>query len=128
MKARKTSLDAGGKSIAILNGKDSLELGLHPLDKVVIKKGPRKITATIDTSKNLVKKGNIFVYDEISRILKLKNNDTVDVEPLRSLMSHNFIKKKVEGEELNDQELRAIVEDVIARNLAEVEIASFITA
>ena len=85
MRAKKTSLDAGGKSIAILNGKDSLELGLHPLDKVVIKKGPRKITATIDTSKNLVKKGNIVVYEEISRILKLKNNDAVNVEPCARL-------------------------------------------
>lgn len=129
MKAKKTSLDAGGKSIAILNEKDALELGLHPLDRVVIKSKLKKITAAVDTAKeHIVKKGTVIVYKEVSTFLKLDNNETVEVEPLRSLMSHNYIKKKVDGQELKESEFRGIVEDVIARNLTEVEIASFITA
>ncbi len=122
------NLDAGGKAIAIIHEHDALSLGVHPLDKVVVRKGKVSITVTIDTTKTVVKPGTMIVFKEVTDILKLKNNDMVEAEALRALASEQYIKKKIDKDELNYDQYDAIVKDVISRNLSEIEISSFITA
>ncbi|HLD39110.1 MAG TPA: thymidine phosphorylase, partial [archaeon] len=58
----------------------------------------------------------------------LKSGDLVDAEPRKTLLSKAYIRKKTDGKELNYLELREIVDDVIARNLNDLEMASFVTA
>lgn len=128
MKVKVMSLDAGGKSIGIINEKDALELGVHPLDKVVISRGGRKSTVTVDTTRSFVRKGTIVVYNEVKSIMRLKNGDTVNAEPRKPLISETFIRKKTDGQELSYGELKEIVNDVLARNLNDLEMASFITS
>ena len=128
IRVKPTTLDAGGKTIGIINEHDAVAMGVHPLDKVIITKGKRSITVTIDTAKSFVKPGNMVVFKEVSDVLRLKNNEFVDAVPMKSLASEQYIKKKTDGEELKYEEYEAIVRDVIARNLNEIEISSFITA
>ncbi len=122
------NLDTGGKSICVINSKDAVVLGVHPLDKIVLTKRNRKATVTVDISKNFVKKGIIVVYSDVKEIMKLKSHDTVHAHIRGPLVSEQYIRKKTDGEELNYKELRQIVYDVIARNLNDLELASFITA
>ncbi len=128
MKVRILGLNAGGKTISIINEKDALELGVHPLDKIVLKKGSRKITVTIDTTENFVKNGSIVVYNEVKEILNVRNGDVVEAEQRKPLVSKDYIRKKINNQELTYKELKTIVDDVIARNLNDLELASFITA
>ena len=128
MKIKVMNLDAGGKSIGIINHKDAMTLGVHPLDKIVIKKGGKTATVTVDTSKNFVKAGMLIVYSEVKNLINLKSGDLVDAEPRKTLLSKAYIRKKTDGKELNYLELREIVDDVIARNLNDLEMASFVTA
>jgi len=128
MKIKIMNLDAGGKSIGIINHKDAMTLGVHPLDRIVIKKGKRKATITVDTTKNFVKQGTVVVYNDVKALMNLKSGDTVDAEPRKILLSKAYIRKKTDGQELNYEELREIVDDVIARNLNDLEMASFVTA
>ncbi len=128
MKIKIMNLDAGGKSIGIINHKDAMALGVHPLDKIVIKKGSKTATVTVDTSKNFVKAGMLIVYSEVKNLMNLKSGDLVDAEPRKTLLSKAYIRKKTDGKELNYLELREIVDDVIARNLNDLEMASFVTA
>src|SRR3989338_8408446 len=128
MKIKIMNLDAGGKSIGIINHKDAMALGVHPLDRIVIKKGKRKATITVDTTKNFVKQGTVVVYNDVKALMNLKSGDTVDAEPRKILLSKAYIRKKTDGQELNYEELREIVDDVIARNLNDLEMASFVTA
>ncbi|MFA4820125.1 MAG: AMP phosphorylase [Candidatus Aenigmatarchaeota archaeon] len=128
MKIKIMNLDAGGKSIGIINQKDAMALGVHPLDRIVIQKGKRKATVTVDTAKSFVKQGTIVVYNEVKALMNLKSGDTVDAEPRKTLLSKSYIRKKTDGQELNYKELREIVDDAIARNLNDLEMASFVTA
>ena len=49
MKVKTMNLDTGGKFIGIINEKDAAGLGVHPLDKIVLKKGSKRVTVTVDT-------------------------------------------------------------------------------
>lgn len=128
MKIKVLNLDTGGKSIAVINEKDAVEIGVHPLDKIVIRKGSKKATVTVDTAKSFVRRGSIVVYDEVRRLMNLKSGDMVDAEPRKSLESKLYIRKKIDNHELNYGEIKEIVKDVIARNLNDLDMASFITA
>lgn len=119
---------AGGKMICIINDHDARELGVYPLDRVVISNKSKKITSIINTTHKTVNRGEIYVYDEIKDILNLKSNKFVDVEPREELESKSYITKKIDGEELNQKEMDEIVKDTVKRNLSDLELASFITA
>lgn len=128
LKVKVINLDAGGKTIGVINEKDALELGVHPLDKIVISKGKKKITVTIDTTKNFVKSGHIAVYNEVKELMGIKSGNVVNAETRKPLVSKQYIRKKTDNQELNYKELKTIVDDVVARNLNDLEMASFITA
>lgn len=128
MKARVLHLHAGGKMIGIIHEKDALELGVHPLDKVVVTKGKKKVTVTVDTAKEFIRPGTILLYDDIKYVMKIRSGDRVSVEPRKPLVSKLYIRKKTDNRELSYPELKAIVDDVVARNLNDLELASFVTA
>lgn len=128
MKVKILGVDTGGKLVGILNEKDAMALGVHPLDKVVVSKGRRKATVTVDTSHNYIKKGTMVLFCEAGKLMKLRNGESVRVEPRKHLVSEKYIREKTDGQELGYAELRAIVDDVIAHNLNDLEMASFVTA
>jgi AMP phosphorylase len=125
---RVLNLDAGGKAIVILNEKDAFELGVGPLNRIVIRKGRKNITAVVNITDKFVKPGEMVVYSEVRKVLKLKTGMHVTVEPRKELMSKKYIRKKIRGMELNYEEAKEIVNDVLQRNLNDLELASFITA
>lgn len=128
MRAKVLELNAGGKMIGIINEKDALELGVHPLDKIVLSKGSNKVTLTVDTAKSFVKPGTILLYSDVKEIMRIKSGATVRVESRKPLVSKLYIRKKTDNQELSYLELRTIIDDVIARNLNDLELASFVTA
>ena len=128
LKVRCLDLEAGGKTIVILNHNDALELGVHPLDRVVLRNGKKKITAIVNVSERFVKSGEIAVYDEVREILNLKSGDVVHVKKREELESKKAIRKKIEGHRLTRNEIKQIVQDLVERDLNDLEIAAFITA
>jgi len=128
LKVKIISLDTGGKSICVINIKDAMEFGVHPLDKIVLRKGGRRATVTVDVSKDFVEPGSIVVYNDVRDSMKLKTRDIVHAEARKPLVSKHYIRRKTDGAELNYNELLEIVSDVVARNLNDLELASFITA
>ncbi len=128
LKVKCLDLEAGGKTIAIFNREDAEDLGVHPLDRVVLSKGKRKITVVVNVSDRFVRKGEVVIYHEVKEILKLKNGDIVEAVKREELQSKKAIRKKIDGHSLNYQEIKSIVQDLIERDLNDLEIASFVTA
>lgn len=128
LKVRCLDLEAGGKTIAILNKEDALELGVHPLDRVVLRKGKRKITVIVNVAERFVKQGEIAIYDEVREILGAKTGDMVIAKKREELESKKAIKRKINGGRLSRKEIRQIVQDLIERDLNDLEVAAFITA
>ncbi len=128
LRVRLLNLDAGGKTIAILNTSDAAELGVHSLDRIVLSKGRKKITAVINTTDRFVLPGEIVVYNEIKEILGLKNKDMLSAAPCEELEAKQYIRKKIDGGELSYDEIRKITNDVVERNLNDLELAALVTA
>lgn len=121
-------MDAAGKTIVIINNEDARDLGVHPLERIVLKKGKKKLTVIVNTTSRFVKEGEIVVYKEVSELLGLKNRDVVSVECREHLLSKEYIRKKIDGGELYYKEMKMIVTDLLEHDLNDLEIASFITA
>lgn len=132
LRVRCLDLDAGGKMIAVLDDDDAKELGVRPLDRIVItakeKYKEKNLTVIVNTSEKFIGRGNIAVYDEVRKELSLKPKQIVNVRRREQLESKNFIKDKINGFCLDENKFRAIVRDVIKRNLNDLELAAFITS
>ncbi len=127
LKIRCLDLDAGGKTIVILNERDAEELGVYSLDRVILEHGRKKLTAITNTSEKFVKHGEIVVYNEVKRGLRLRDGIMVEVCRRERLKSKEFIHDKINGLQLGRDALKEIVEDVMDKNLNDLELAAFIT-
>ncbi|MBU7031687.1 MAG: AMP phosphorylase [Theionarchaea archaeon] len=128
MKVRTLDLDAGGKTIVVLNGQDAQELGVYSLDRVIITAAEDSLTAVVNTSDRFIPQGQIAVFDEVRERLCLATDQVVQVIPRGELLSKRYIRRKVNGAELMKEEIDEIISDVVERNLNDLELAAFITA
>jgi AMP phosphorylase len=128
MNVRILDLDAGGKTIAVLNNRDAEELGVHSLDRVIITSEKDSLTAVVNTSEKSVPPGVIAVFDEVTEELNLRAGQSVGVRARGPLESKKYIRHKMEGTELTPEEITEIITDVVERNLNDLELASFVTA
>lgn len=127
LKVKLLGITSGGKPIVILNSDDAEELGLKGMDRVILKYDGSEITAIVNISSQIVRKGEIGVYEELDHI-RLKEGKLIDVEVAPFPKSLQYIKEKLSGRRLSYEEMEEIVKDTIKGNLTDIEIASFVTA
>ena len=127
----KTSNWSAGLPVAMINRKTAENLGVHPGDRITLKtisKNPKEIVTIIDTSEHFVKSSMIAVSTEIKKRLKLREEQKVDVTYSNPPQSVLFIKEKINGKELPDEKIKAIIQDVVNNSLTEPEVAVFVSA
>lgn len=127
LKIKQCSLESGGKTIAILNKQDAEKLHVRALERIVVSNERKKVTCIVNISDKVVKKGEIMLYSEAQEELGSKKG-YVSVKPRHKLMSKEYIHDKVKGKELTEKEIKEIVDDILDRNLNDLELASLITA
>ena len=115
-----------GRPVGIMNEKDANELGVMEGDRIQIKYGRKRMISTVKITKELVQQGFIGITDYVSSELGILETAEVEVSPSRRPVSVEFIRKKIEGNKLSMDELRAIVFDIVNNSLSEIEIASFV--
>ena len=128
LKVKFLELEAGGKSVVVLNKEDAEDLGVSSLGRVRVKFNERELTAIVNTTTKLISEGVIGVYEEIKNALNLKEGVHIDVEITPFPTSLYFIRNKLRGRKLTYDEILEIVRDVVEGNLSDIEIASFVTA
>ncbi|MBI2172836.1 MAG: AMP phosphorylase [Candidatus Aenigmarchaeota archaeon] len=128
LRARHLDMESGGKYIAVINDEDAAGLGVSPLERVIARNGRRHVTCIINTSSKFVRKGEIFLYSETAEALDTRKGCILEVEPREELVSKAYIRKKIDGRELSEEESRKIIYDVMERKLNDLEIAALITA
>lgn len=128
LRAKPIDLEAGGKAIVILNKNDADYLGVHDLDRVIIKKGNMQKIAIVDVTKKFVKQGGLITNDVINGFFSLKKNEQIDISLANPPESVNFIKQKLKGARLDYERMKAVVLDVVEKHLSDIEITGFVTA
>jgi len=120
----------GGVHVVILNQNDAALLDLHHMDRLLVKKGSKSTTAVLDIaeSEKAVPQGKIGLFEEVLASLHAKQNDRVTISLEKKPESVGLIRKKMDGHELNYDEMLQIVQDITNDKLTYIELTSFVTA
>jgi AMP phosphorylase len=121
------NITAGGRRIAILGDKTASTLGVHSSDRIRITYNRNCIIAIANIAEDFPQ-NQIGLYEEISKTLGVKGSEPVEVQLSQLPESLTYVRAKVRGERLRDQDMAIIVKDVVERHLSEVEIGAFLTA
>jgi AMP phosphorylase len=120
-------ITTGGSRIALLSEESANLLGVHSSDRIKITCNNQEMIAIANTA-DYFPPNRIGLYRETVAALGVKEGETVNVQ-LAPLPESLFnIRAKLHGERLREQDLVAIVKDVVERHLSTVEIAAFLTA
>ncbi len=120
-----------GAPVALLNNETAEKIGVHSLDRVVIKAGAnvqKQISTIVNTILGTVRKREIVVSCELKQALGLKSGQEVEVVFAPTPNSLGFIKKKLENQRLKRDEIEEIIKDVVRNSLSDSEIALFVSA
>jgi len=128
LKAKILGLEAGGKSVVVLNKEDAEDLSVSSLERVRIVKDNKESIAIVNTATKLIERGTIGLYEEVRTALGLEGEEEVEVEIAPLPSSVYFIRNKLRQRKLTYREILEIVRDMVRGNLSEIEIASFVTA
>jgi AMP phosphorylase len=115
-----------GRPIVVLNEADAYELGVFEGDRVQVRYEKRRGIFTVQIAKEIVPQGHLGTTDFVLKGLALEAGQEVEVSPARKPKSVEFIKKKIGGKKLDQEEIRTIVFDIVNNALSEIEIASFV--
>lgn len=128
LKAMQLGLEMGGKAVAIMNSQDAERLGVLGLARITIRFGMVEHTAIVHTSPDLIYPGHIGIGKKAWIELGLAEGLNVEVEAAPFPASLFFIRNKLSGRKLVNEEILEIVKDTVAERLSDVEIAAFVTA
>ncbi|MBS3095335.1 hypothetical protein J4231_01525, partial [Candidatus Woesearchaeota archaeon] len=128
LKVKDVKLSTGGPYVAILNTEDAEKLDLNPLDRVRLTTDGRELVVFLDISKKGIKPGQIGLFEEVLKALKLKNNNLINVYHQKKPESIYLIRKKLSGDKLNGKEIEEIVKDVVVNKLSAVDLTYFVSA
>jgi AMP phosphorylase len=125
-----------GRSIVLLHENDARRMAIHMGDRVLVHKkacdyreGSKCGTvAIVDISDTMVSEGEAGIYNDLAAQLKLSPRSDVYVSPWGKPESVSYIRKKIDGKELNENEITTIINDIVADRLSDIELTSFVTA
>jgi len=127
LKAKPLDIQAGGVRIAILDDETASFLGVHSSDRVRITYRNQDLIAIVNIANNFPQ-DYVGLYEESSKNLGVKSEETVEVVPAKRPEAISYVQAKMRGERLRENEVRIIVNDVVERHLSDVEVAAFVTA
>lgn len=117
-----------GRPIAVLNQSTANRINVHVGERIELSKYADSIVSIVDVSKDFIGKEEVAVSEEIIESLNIKENDEVEVSLANKPQSTLYIKRKMDGETLNKEEIHSIIKDIVENALTEAETAYFVAA
>ena len=116
-----------GQNEIVLNEVQAKQLDLGLMDRVKLKHKGKQVNAIVDYSAGYIKPGEIVLFIEVARALGAKKGDRITIEPVKRPQSLDFIRKKLDGKMLEDEEINVIITDLMQESLSQAELAAFIS-
>ncbi|MBI5051507.1 AMP phosphorylase [Candidatus Micrarchaeota archaeon] len=117
-----------GKRIVLLNTDEAKDHDVYTGYRTEVKFNSHSLVAIVDTSSDLINHGQVGIYKELAEDLGLGDGSTVEIVHLNRPASLEYIKKKMDGENLTDLQINTIVEDIMDGKLGEAETAAWVSA
>lgn len=84
--------------------------------------------AFVSLTRTLVESGKVLVSKDVASVLRIGKEDVVGLKPIPVPQSFAGIQKRLHGQRLSQDEIYALIRDVVDGVLGEAEIASFLTS
>ena len=126
LEARFCDVDSS-EPMVLLHDDDCLEIGVKENDRVSIS-GTKSTVALVSKSDTLVEKGTVLLPPSLMSKCAVEEGDTVNVQFAPKPDSVRSIRRKMDGEKLDKEEIVAIVEDILDNRLSKIEISAWLTA
>ena len=123
---------SAGIPVAMLHKETAKKLGIHTKARIYLRtliKHPKEFHTIVNIiGDHIVKKNEIAVSSEIKERMNLSNNQKIEIGLAETPISLDLIKKKLNNQELSENEIKEIVIDIVGNELSESEIALFISS
>ncbi|MFN3910336.1 MAG: hypothetical protein ACK4J0_03855, partial [Candidatus Anstonellaceae archaeon] len=116
--------------IVVLNSTFAFQNGIYPNYRIKIenKKKNKKLVAIVDLSNEILKPGEIGVFENVAKELLVDNEDILHIQLILKPETLQFIKEKIEGKALTKEKIDQIISDAMSNKLSDAELSSFMTA
>ncbi|MGM5483750.1 MAG: AMP phosphorylase [Nanobdellota archaeon] len=134
LKVKNLNISTGGPVIILLCQEDAYEHGFNPGDRVQIKSKKGIFTAIVDiqtrlnSSNNIIEKGEAGIFTELKNKLSLKEKSKIKVNISTKPHSVYYINEKLHGKRLSFEKINTIIKDVVEKRLTDVEITYFVSS
>ena len=115
------------EQIVLIHEADCAEIGVQEGDRVNIP-GPRPTIVLVSHTDTLIDRGVVAMSNSLLSKCGLKEGDVINVTYAAKPDSVRSIRKKMDGEALTREEIRAIVEDILENRLSKIEISAWLTS
>jgi AMP phosphorylase len=126
-KVKLLGIRAGGKLIIVIDDEYASLMGIHSSDRVEITYNKKTMIAIANVATDFPKK-TVGIYEEVQEKLKIQEDETITIRPAERPESLGYIREKIYGRRLRNNEIKSIIMDVVERHLSDVELASFVTS
>lgn len=130
LKVKDVNLSTGGRLIAILNEHDARKLDLKAGDRIRIRrlKKDQEVIVVTNISSKGINVGEIGLFEEVLSNLGVDEDTLVDVELATDPRSLEYIRNKLDGEQITKNQMYEIVHDIIDNRFSETELTYFVAA
>ncbi|MFW5945976.1 MAG: AMP phosphorylase [Candidatus Natronoplasma sp.] len=126
LNAKRIDIEARDQMV-ILNSNDADEIGLRSQDRVSVNHTENTCSAVVETSKSLVKKGDIGLVEKVMESLNIDEGAEITVKPTGRPESVEHIKEKLEGKELSEHGIREVIQDIVNQRLSDIELSAYVS-
>ncbi len=128
LRAKALNFEAGNPLVAVLHERDAFHAGIRPGDRLELRWGSSSVTVLVNTATSMVSRGEVGLFKEIWQKRKVKPMEPIQVLLAERPKSIVAIQKKLLGKTLSEAEIRAIIDDIVAGHLSDIQITYFVAA
>ena len=128
LRAKKVDIDTGNETrVVLLRGRDAEIFGINPGDHLQLKIGRKVVIAVADITHDAIHHGDIGIFTDVWQQFRIKHGTPILVDILSRPDSIKAITKKLKGHEISDQEIYAIISDIVNHRLSTIETTYFVS-
>jgi AMP phosphorylase len=117
-----------GKNIVVLNTDEAKEHDMYSGYRTEVRFKGKKVVAIVDTSDELVKAGQVGVFKDLATKFKLKEGERIELVHMDRPASIEYIKRKLDKQTLFPNQIKTIVDEIMAGKLSEIETSAWIAS
>jgi thymidine phosphorylase len=129
LKAKNLGIATEASLVILLNRRVAKANDMRPGDRVLLTTPMgRKAIATINAANDALKDDEVGLFYETSEALAVNDGEPLGLLAAPRTECIEIIKKKMEGKPLDEEEMLAIVKDIVDRELTDIELTYFVAA